>query len=68
MVNNKLVKLCIEVLGHRKSTLLISQNVNISLSYLPQPTLNIKCERFLKQFHKIPISVDVPEGILNADE
>ena len=41
MVNNKLVKLCIEILGHQQFTLLASQYVNVSLSLLPHSTLNI---------------------------
>ena len=41
MVNNKLVKLCIEILGHQKFTFLISQYVNVSLRHLHHSILNI---------------------------
>ena len=68
MVNNKFIKLFLEILGHWKFTLLISQYFNVYLHLLPHSTLNIWCERFLKQFHKIPITTDVPECILRANE
>ena len=69
MVNNKLIKLCIEILGHQKFTSLIPQSINVYLHHLLHSTLNIYCERFLKHFHKIVIiSANVPEGILCADE
>ena len=50
-----------------------SQYINVCLNLLPHSTLNIQCERFLKQFHETVtwsdiITVMVPEGILNTDE
>jgi hypothetical protein len=67
MFNNNL-KLCLEILGHHPSTLLIYQSINGCLHFHPDSTVNIWGERFLKQFHKIVISADVPEGIRHADE
>jgi hypothetical protein len=72
MFSNKHIKLCLEILrvGLQTSTLLIYQYIDGCLHLLPRSTLNIKFERFLKQFHKtwITTSPDAPEGILHADE
>ena len=68
MINNKIMKLCLEIRVHQKPTLLISKYVDVYLDHLPCSMLNIKSERFLKRFHKITISADIPEGILCADE
>ena len=72
MFNNNLTKLCLEFIpvGHWMSTLLL-QYIDGCLCLLPHSTLNIQCERFLKQFHEIAIIVTAsnhPEGILHADE
>jgi hypothetical protein len=41
MVNNKIMKLCLEVLGHQKVTLLVPQYINVYRHHLPHSTLNI---------------------------
>ena len=41
MVNNEIMKLCLEILSHWMSTLLISQYINLCLCLLSHSTLNI---------------------------
>ena len=70
MFNNNLTKPGLEFHGRQMSTL-ISQYINACLHYLLLSTLNIKCERCLKQVHKVAICMDhtnIPEGVLHANE
>ena len=41
MVNNKLIKLCLEVLGHQKTTMLVPQYLNVCLHQLTHSIINI---------------------------
>ena len=68
MGNNKFIKLCLELLGHWKSSISISQYINVYLHHLLHSILNIRCERFLKQFHEIAVFGNVPDSIHRADE
>ena len=68
MSDNKLIKLCLELLAHRKSTIPIFQYINVHLYHLLHSILNIRRERFLKQLHEIAIFGNVPDSILSADE
>ena len=68
MINNKFIKLFLEIFGHQKSTFLISQYIDVCLHQLAHSILNIRRERCLKQFHKISIfaSGNAPWSILCA--
>ena len=41
VVNNKFIQLCLEVLGHQKSTLLVPKYINVCLHQLTHSILNI---------------------------
>ena len=68
MIHNNLEQLGCEFRNHAMSAWLISEYIDGRLRRLPDSTLDIQHEGFLKGVNEIATGVPVPEGILEANE